>query len=216
MGKAKRAHHPLHHRNIIAKTLPKWFYATTYMVSCFISMDHDGGFMEYRRNYRPGGIYFFTVVTANRKPLLIDNIERLRASFRHAKTKYPFEIEAAVILPDHLHMIWQLPENDSDFSTRWMVIKRFFSSAIKTQTISSSKARKREKGIWQRRFWEHLIRDEDDFRKHMDYIHFNPVKHGLVEKPEEWPYSSYQKALACGWYEKSPIVPIPSIQGYHE
>ncbi|MDC9728221.1 MAG: transposase [Methyloprofundus sp.] len=162
--------------------------------------------MQYRRFYQPGARYFFTVVTASRKPLLIDHIERLRAAFKQCIARYPFEIEAMVVLPDHLHTIWRLPEGDADFSKRWMVIKRNFSSGLLQGTLSASKLKKREKGIWQRRFWEHCIRNEDDWRKHMDYIHFNPVKHGYTEMPGDWQYSSYQKAVDKGWYE--PNVPI--------
>ncbi len=161
--------------------------------------------MEYRRFYQSGGWYFFTVVTGNRNPILIDNIERLREAFRLCLSRYPFEIEAIVILPDHLHALWKLPEGDADFSRRWMVIKRKFSSGLSGAVISASKAKKREKGIWQRRFWEHYIRDEEDWRRHVDYIHFNPVKHGYVSEPQNWQYSSYQKAIDKGWYEANVL-----------
>jgi len=162
--------------------------------------------MEYRRFYQPGARYFFTVVTANRKPLLIENIDRLRAAFKTCKERHPFEIEAMVVLPDHLHTIWRLPEDDADFSKRWMVIKRYFSSGLPRQAASLSKINKREKGVWQRRFWEHCIRNEDDWRRHMDYIHFNPVKHGYVESPADWQYSSFQKAVEQGWYEPCVLI----------
>ena len=155
--------------------------------------------MQYRRLYQPGARYFFTVVTEKRQPLLIDNIERLRAAFHLGLSRYPFEIEAIVILPDHLHTLWLLPEGDVDFSKRWMVIKRKFSAGLVDGIINQSKAKKREKGIWQRRFWEHCIRDEEDWRRHVDYIHFNPVKHGYVSKASDWPYSSFSKAVAKGW-----------------
>ena len=138
--------------------------------------------MEYRRFYQSGARYFFTVVIENRKPILIDNIERLRAAFRLCLSRYPFAIEAIVVLLDHLHILWKLPEGDLDFSRRWMVIKRKFSSGLPIGAISASKAKKREKGIWQWRFWEHYIRDEDVWRHHVDYIHINPVKHGYVSK----------------------------------
>ena len=157
--------------------------------------------MQYRRFYKSGARYFFTVVTENRKPILIDNIERLRSAFRLCLSRYPFEIEAIVVLPDHLHSLWRLPDIDSDFSKRWMVIKRKFSSGLTSCNVSVSKSNKREKGIWQRRFWEHYIRDEDDWRNHVDYIHFNPVKHGYVSKPQEWLYSSYNQAVDNGWYD---------------
>ena len=162
--------------------------------------------MEYRRYYQPGARYFFTVVTANRNPLLIDNIDRLRAAFKMCVTRYPFEIEAMVVLPDHLHTLWKMPDGDMDFSKRWMVIKRYFSSGLPAIKISDSKTRKREKGIWQRRFWEHYIRDENDWRQHMDYIHYNPVKHGYVDSPSNWQYSSFQRAVDKGWYEANTII----------
>jgi len=116
--------------------------------------------MKYRRMFQPGACYFFTVATEGRKPLLLDHIQRLRAAFRLLKTRYPFEIDAIVILPDHLHTVWQLPAGDKDFSTRWMAIKRKFSAGLPQGSVNASKASKREKGIWQRRFWEHCIRDE--------------------------------------------------------
>ena len=162
--------------------------------------------MEYRRFYQPGARYFFTVVTANRKPLLIENIEKLRAAFKTCKERHPFEIEAMVVLPDHLHTIWRLPEGDADFSKRWMVIKRNFSSGLPQEVTSASKIKKREKGIWQRRFWEHCIRNEGDWRRHIDYIHYNPVKHGYVDTPQEWEYSSFRLAVDKGWYLPSTII----------
>lgn len=162
--------------------------------------------MQYRRFYQPGARYFFTVVTENRVPLLIENIERLRAAFRLCLSRYPFEIEAMVVLPDHLHTLWRLPENDADFSKRWMVIKRKFSAGLPCRVVSDSKTKKREKGIWQRRFWEHYIRDEDDWRRHVDYIHFNPVKHGYVSKPQDWPHSSFNQAIRKGWYEQGVLL----------
>ncbi|OQK17959.1 transposase [Methyloprofundus sedimenti] len=162
--------------------------------------------MEYRRFYQSGARYFFTVVTAKREPLLIENIDRLRSAFRLCLLRYPFEIEAIVVLPDHLHTIWRLPEGDADFSKRWMVIKRKFSSGLPSTAVSQSKVKKREKGIWQRRFWEHCIRNEDDWRRHVDYIHFNPVKHGYVDKPGDWLYSSFQKAVDQGWYDPDVLI----------
>ena len=157
--------------------------------------------MQYRRFYKPGARYFFTVVTENRAPILIDNIERLRSAFRLCMSRYPFEIEAIVILPDHLHALWRLPEDDANFSKRWMVIKRKFSSGLLADNVTDSKSKKREKGIWQRRFWEHCIRDEDDWRHHVDYIHFNAVKHGYADQPQQWLYSSYHQAVRNGWYD---------------
>lgn len=156
--------------------------------------------MEYRRHYQPGGCYFFTVVTRQRQPLLIENIERLRFAFHRTMTRYPFAIDAIVILSDHLHTLWRLPEGDSDYSRRWMVLKRCFSSALPAAGLSSSQTRKREKGIWQRRYWEHTIRDDADWARHMDYIHYNPVKHGYADSPAAWPYSSFSRCVERGVY----------------
>ena len=156
--------------------------------------------MDYRRCYQPGGHYFFTVVTEQRQPLLIEHIDRLRTAFHHGMERYPFTIEAIVVLPDHLHTLWRLPDGDADFSTRWMVIKRKFSAGLKPGITNASKLHKREKGIWQRRFWEHHIRDEQDWQAHIDYIHYNPVKHGYCATPAEWPYSSFQRSVQQGLY----------------
>jgi putative transposase len=146
------------------------------------------------------------VVTENREPLLIEHIERLREAFRLCVKRHPFEIEAMVVLPDHLHTLWHMPENDADFSKRWMVIKRKFSAGLPSRVVNDSKTKKREKGIWQRRFWEHCIRDEDDWRRHIDYIHFNPVKHGYVAAPKDWLYSSFNLAVSKGWYEPGVVL----------
>jgi len=104
-------------------------------------------------------------------------------------------MDAIVVLPDHLHCLWRLPEGDSDFSERWRQIKRVVSIGVAAKTNDRG-----EKTLWQRRFWEHLIRDEADWRKHMDYIHYNPVKHGYTASPGEWAYSSFAKAVERGWY----------------
>ena len=157
--------------------------------------------VNYRRVYVPGGTYFFTIVTGHRQPILIQHIDTLREAFRKTKKKYPFSIEAVVVLPDHLHTIWKLPANDSDFSLRWRLIKRSFSNGFKAFNRNVSKLKKQEKGIWQRRFWEHLIRDDNDLRIHFDYIHYNPVKHGLVMKPADWEYSSFEKCVTQGFYK---------------
>nr|VFK22906.1 MAG: putative transposase [Candidatus Kentron sp. LFY] len=140
----------------------------------------------YRRAYVPGGCYFFTAVTWKRKPLLVRHIDRLREAFRKAKTAQPFEIDAIVVFPDHLHCIWQLPFDDADYSTRWKRIKQEFS-----KNIPARLNHRKEKQLWQRRFWEHVIRDERDWENHMAYIYYNPVKHGYVERPLDWQYSSF-------------------------
>ena len=162
---------------------------------------------NYRRIYQPGARYFFTVVTHLRQPLLIEHIERLRAAFRLALTRYPYAIEGIVILPDHLHTLWRLPDGDSDFSTRWMVIKRKFSAGLPASAANPSMLARREKGVWQRRFWEHCIQDEEDWRRHLDYIHYNPVKHGYVGQPWDWPHGSFRRMVAKGWYERDWAAP---------
>nr|VFK56432.1 MAG: putative transposase [Candidatus Kentron sp. TUN] len=156
--------------------------------------------MDYRRAKIPGAQYFFTVVIEHRRHLLIEHMDRLRAAFRHVQPRHPFRIDAIVILPDHLHTLWTLPTDDSDYANRWMRIKRTFSSGFPALPSNSSQKRKREKGIWQRRFWEHCIRDERDRQNHLDYIHYNPVKHGYVEQVRDWPYSTFQRLVKRGWY----------------
>jgi putative transposase len=161
--------------------------------------------MQYRRAKTPGGTYFFTVVTHCRRKFLCqpDNVTLLREAFRVVMERHSFRIDAAVILPDHLHCLWTLPPGDADFSTRWRLIKSYFSrhcDAACGGTVSPSRQRRQEKAVWQRRFWEHQIRDEVDFARHVDYIHYNPVKHGLVESPLDWEYSSFHKYVARGKY----------------
>lgn len=148
----------------------------------------------YLRTRSQGGVYFFTVNLAERKDndLLIAHIDLLRGAFRETKKTHPFTIDACVILPEHLHCIWRLPDGDDDFSTRWRLIKSYFSRHIDSDgRVSNSRKRKNERGIWQRRFWEHLIRADDDYQRHFDYIHYNPVKHGHVTRAIDWPYSSF-------------------------
>lgn len=156
----------------------------------------------YRRNLVAGATYFFTVNLANsRLALLTDHIEPLRAAFRETRLRHRFASEAIVVLPDHLHAIWTLPEGDDDFSVRWSLIKANFSRAVpRGEPVSQSRRRRRERGIWQRRYWEHTIRDENDFNRHIDYIHFNPVKHGYVKHVADWPYSSFHRMVRQGLY----------------
>ncbi len=155
---------------------------------------------NYRRATAPGGCFFFTVVTHNRRPLFADTaaVDRLRNAFRRVMSKRPFTIDAVVVLPDHLHCIWQLPQNDTNYSTRWRLIKSFVSSGMDTPVNTRGEA-----PVWQRRFWEHLIRNESDWRRHMDYIHYNPVKHGYARQPKDWPHSSFKQAVGKGWYEEN-------------
>lgn len=152
-----------------------------------------------------GGTYFFTLVTDKRRKILCEpeNIEFLRAAFRFVVERHPFVIDAAVILPDHLHAIWSLPDNDRDFSKRWRLIKSHFTRHCDTrykEAPSSSRRNKKEQAIWQRRFWEHMIRDEKDYSTHVEYIHYNPVKHGLVKSPGDWPHSSFHRYVAKGLF----------------
>ncbi|WP_069471024.1 REP-associated tyrosine transposase [Candidatus Marithrix sp. Canyon 246] len=153
--------------------------------------------MQYRRYRVAGGTYFFTVNLADRSSsLLVEHIDLLRDAVREVKCRHPFTIDAIVILPDHIHAIWTLSVNDVDYSKRWMLIKSMFSRHIpKTELINDSRMKKRERGIWQRRFWEHTIRDEFDWQQHVDYIHNNPVKHGWVKQAIDWPYSSIHSYL---------------------
>ncbi|WP_027858639.1 REP-associated tyrosine transposase [Marinobacterium jannaschii] len=157
--------------------------------------------MQYRRSTQAGACYFFTVNLADRRQdLLVRHIDLLRAAFTKVKRRYPFHIDAAVVLPDHLHTLWTLPEGDADFAKRWRLIKVAFSRELpQDEQISASRRYKGERGIWQRRYWEHLIRDEQDFRNHLDYIHFNPVKHGWVNRCTDWPYSSFHRYVANGF-----------------
>ncbi len=157
---------------------------------------------DYRRYRVPGGCYFFTVNLLDRKSaLLIDHINLLRESVRKCIQKRAFYIDAWVVLPEHMHCIWTLPEGDTDYSNRWKIIKTHFSKGLPKQERRSQVQIKRgERGIWQRRFWEHVIRDDRDFEKHMDYLHFNPVKHGLVNSVVDWPYSSFHRHVKNGIY----------------
>jgi len=157
---------------------------------------------NYRRNFVPGGSYFFTVNLADRRrALLTDHLDLLRAAFRRVRARHPFAVEGAVILPDHLHAIWTLPDGDADFATRWRLIKSAFSHALPGgERVSASRPAKRERGIWQRRYWEHTLRDEDDFGRHLDYIHFNPVKHGHAVRVRDWPFSSFRRWVRLGAY----------------
>ena len=164
---------------------------------------------NYRRKNKPGGTYFFTLVTDNRRRFLATELARdcLHRAIDTIKSKRPFELEAICLLPDHLHCIWTLPEDDHDFSTRWRGIKGLFSRCYRLGggqqgDVDYSRRITREVAIWQRRFWEHLIRDQKDYARHMDYIHYNPVKHGLVRQVSEWPYSTFHKYVREGIYDK--------------
>jgi putative transposase len=158
---------------------------------------------DYRRAWHPGGTYFFTVNLLQRQSndLLVRHIELLRSTVDLVRQRYPFQIHGWVVLPEHLHCVIELPLGDADFATRWRLIKIAFSKALpKTEVLSAVRTQRGERGIWQRRYWEHLIRDERDFQAHMDYVHINPVKHGLVKCVADWPYSTFHHLVAKGVY----------------
>lgn len=162
---------------------------------------------RYRRTHNKGTSYFFTVVTYRRQQILCDLQIRtaLRQAIKTVREKYPFKIEAWVLLPDHLHCIWTLPPDDVNYSFRWGMIKRLVSRACakdykRHDWINASKRKHRESTIWQRRYWEHQIRNEQDFARHVDYIHYNPVKHGICNRVMDWPYSTFHREVARGIY----------------
>ena len=153
---------------------------------------------RYRRALIPGGVFFFTVALADRSSdLLVLHIGRLRRIYKMVEERQPFETIAICVLPDHLHALWALPDGDADFPLRW--IKSGFSRGLASEAPRSpSKLAKRERGLWQRRYWERSIRDDADLDRHVDYIHYNPVKHGLVTRVCDWPYSSFKRYVARG------------------
>ena len=162
---------------------------------------------KYLRSYVPGGSYFLTLVTYDRNPVFRapGNISRLRSALRSVKSEMPFEIVGAVMLPDHLHFIWSLPTGDEDFSSRVGRLKALFTKSLPAasppeQNISISRRKHRESNVWQRRFWEHTLRDEEDLQIHLDYIHYNPVKHGYVQCPHLWSASSFHHWVKNGGY----------------
>jgi putative transposase len=156
---------------------------------------------RYRRSITPGGTFFFTVALANgQSHALTDGIEQFRTAYQRVHLQRRFETVATCVLPDHLHALWTLPLGDTDYARRWNLIKSGFSRGLPPDPErSDSKRGKREKGIWQRRFWEHTIRDEDDLQRHIDYIHHNPVKHGWAKRVSDWPYSSFHRHVERGW-----------------
>ena len=155
---------------------------------------------RYRRAKIEGGVFFFTLALADRSSdLLVRQVDRLRRVYSLVTERHPFETIAICILPDHLHAIWALPNGDANFALRWSVIKRNFSRGLPAGgDRTSSKITKRDKGVWQRRYWEHAIRNDKDLERHVDYIHFNPVKHGYVTRVCDWPYSSFHRYVARG------------------
>ncbi len=162
--------------------------------------------MQYRRNFVPGGRFFFTVVTAKRTPVLtrLNSIDVLRNAFRAVRAKYPFSMDAIVVLPDHLHCVWTMPFGDADYATRWRLIKTWFTRhcdpSLRRQPTHAQAARG-EQAVWQHRYWEHTLRDDHDLARHVEYVHHNPVKHGYVRAAVEWPYSSFHRYVEAGLVE---------------
>lgn len=160
----------------------------------------------YRRLYIPGGFYFFTVVTAERRPIFRDvrAVGALRSSFRKVRFNHPFEIVAAVVLPDHLHCIWALPDGDTNHPLRWSLIKSATTRTLRSHGLLGD--------VWQPRYWEHCIRNPESLKNHAAYIHYNPVRHGLVARACVWPWSSFHRWIDQGWYEsgwgeRAPDIP---------
>ncbi len=177
--------------------------------------------MSNYRRARGGNTYFFTVVTYQRQPILCLEYSRLllREVVDQVRNNHPFSIDAWVLLPDHMHCIWRLPKGDRDYSLRWALIKKEFTKRAKLwldiPEPNLSRMKHRERTVWQRRYWEHMIRDEDDFSAHCDYVHYNPVKHGLVNAPKDWPHSTFHRYVDKGLYSEdwgaTPIVLTPNI-----
>ena len=175
---------------------------------------------RYRRANTDGATYFFTVVTYRRRHFLCDDDVRLalHEAITKVRAQHPFVINAWVLLPDHLHAIWTLPPNDANFSLRWQQIKRSVTQSCGTRLhnpvwMTDSKIKHRESTLWQRRYWEHQIRDDVDYARHMDYLHYNPVKHGLVKQAGDWPYSSFNRYVNSGVYGENWAMPLLSDDG---
>lgn len=185
---------------------------------------------NYRRAYVPGGTFFVTIVTYQRRPLFTDpaNIALLRRILANVRKEFPFTFPAAVVLPNHMHFLWSLPPGDSAYSQRIGLVKLRFTQAwpgmgAAEECVSASRHKHRERDVWQRRFWEHTIRDEEDYERHVEYIHYNPIKHGLVACPHQWPYSSFERFVEKGIYPRewgcacSGVVPsFPTLEAIAE
>jgi putative transposase len=157
--------------------------------------------MRYRRAWMPGGSFFFTVALADRtRRTLVERIDALRAAVRRVRARRPFAVVAWVVLPDHLHAVWTLPPGDADFATRWALIKGAFARCVPAVEDGGRGRRERgERGLWQKRYWEHRVRDEEDLARCVDYVHFNPVKHGHAARAADWPYSTIHVWIRRGW-----------------
>ena len=163
--------------------------------------------LDYRRSKIAGGSFFFTLVTFNRLPIFTAEPARaiLHSAWIEVQERFPFQTDAVVLLPDHIHCIWTLPDGNGNFSARWNAIKRLFTQGYLVQigpgeTRNASRQKRGEAAVWQRRFWEHMLRDNVDLNRHLDYIHYNPVKHGLVKKAGDWPWSSFHRYVKMGFY----------------
>jgi len=156
---------------------------------------------NYRRLHTPGATWFFTVNLADRRSrLLVERIDTLREALRYVHTRHPFRIEAMAVLPDHLHAVWTLPPGDAAYPMRLRLLKSWFSRHIPAgERLRDSRVDKGERGIWQRRYWEHRVRDEQDLERCVDYVHFNPVKHGHAARAADWPYSTFHRYVNKGW-----------------
>jgi putative transposase len=169
--------------------------------------------VNYRRNRIPGGTYFFTVNLLDRESdLLVQKIDILCDVVRKVRHDRPFHIDAWVVLPDHLHCVWTLPPGDADYASRWQNIKKMFSRQIPaTEPLSETQARLNERSIWQRRYWEHTIRDERDYAAHVDYCHINPLKHGLVAAVRDWPFSTFHRYVRESVYTADWAEVVPDL-----
>jgi putative transposase len=163
---------------------------------------------DYRRWYVPGGTYFFTLATHKRRKFLTDETSRrcLEEAMQTVQNSYAFTIVALVLLPDHLHTVWTLPQGDANYPTRWKRIKEEFTKSYLAKggielPVSESRRRKKERGVWQRRYWEHTVRDEDDLKRCVDYTHWNPKKHGYVKRVRDWEYSTFHEFVRLGEYD---------------
>jgi putative transposase len=162
----------------------------------------------YRRWYQAGGLYFFSLVTFHKRPFLTSESARrhLRNALLQTRQERPFDLKAIVLMPDHIHCLWKLPAGDDDFSTRRRLVKSRFTigmleSGFRELERNESRRKRQEHALWQRRFWEHLIEDEEDWKRHLDYIHYNPVKHGHVSLPRDWKFSTFVRYVSLGEYE---------------
>lgn len=179
--------------------------------------------MRYRRLSMPGACYFFTFVTHERAPIFSESaiVALYKSAMRKVQIKRPFMLEAEVVLPDHIHALWTLPEGDADYVTRIRLVKSAFTRALLSLQMprerSDSRLAKGEQAAWQRRYWEHLIRNEKDFQAHVDYIHYNPVKHGLAAAAKDWPHSTFRAWAERGvydpWWGSNDMPPLPEWAG---